>query len=551
MRESRTEVTTPQSSRDDIPVEHGHSSAGQPRSLADRLLPLSVLLVGFVARLVQANEYFLNPDEALHYLLASQPSLGLAYRAALTNAHPPLLILVLYYWRVLGHSELMLRMPSVLAGTACCWITYEWLKLVADRSTALTGLLLLALSPSLIELSAEIRQYALLLFFMSACLYLSERAIRDDSIPEMIWFSLALYGALLTHYSSLIFALTLGLYMLMRLYPYGKLVRLVAVWGVGQVGALGLTAYYLITHVAGLRRSGMAKGIAETWLRKSIYSGENHAAVFVAAQTLRVFTYLLSQGVGGTLALAAFLVGIVLLLNKRSAEKRPTGRELALLLGLPFMVNCGLGLAGLYPYGGTRHNAVLALFGFSGAAIGLAAWKPRRTWVRPMNVALCLALCNFFPAPPPQIRARNHGRILMEKAVDSLRGSATAGSILFADYQSALLLGYYVCGHGVVQTFPPLQSFTRSDCGPYMVITTRFEEWKFNASDLPGQLAGAARIYNLPPETKLWLFDAGWIADSAPALRGPLREIGCLAPWTFGENILLCQIAIGGKGSKN
>jgi Dolichyl-phosphate-mannose-protein mannosyltransferase len=533
----------------EVPVWDRESNRDKRDSfLEHRVLPLSVLLVGFVARLVQAKQYFLNPDEALHYLLASQPSVSLAYKAALTNAHPPLLILTLYYWRALGHSELMLRMPSVLAGTACCWITYQWLKLVADRSTALTGLLLFSLAPSLVGLSAEIRQYALLLFFMSGCLYLSERAIRDDSIVGMILFSLSLYGALLTHYSSLIFAFTLGVYLGVRLYPYGNRLRLVGVWAAGQVGALALAAYYLITHVARLKQSGMAQGIAETWLRKSIFHpGENHVAAFVAAQTLRVFTYLLSHGVGGTLALAAFLIGMISLLNQPSSEKRPSPRELALLLALPFVVNCGVALAGLYPYGGTRHNAFLALFGLSGAAIGLAAWKPTRIWIRPLVIFICLALCNLFPAPPPQIKAKNHGRILMKEAAESLRQSAPTDSVLFADYQSGLLLGYYICGHGVVQTFPPLQSFTRSECGPYTVITARPQEWKFYASDLPDQLASAAQNYDLAPGTKLWLFDAGWITDSAPALRKQSGQMGCSAPQTFGENIFLCQVTIGGK----
>src|SRR5579863_5594762 len=287
-------------------------------SRRESLLSLLVLAGGLLARFYEAWAYFLNPDEALHNLLASQTSLALSYKAALTNAHPPLLILVLYYWRSLGQSELMLRLPSVLAGTACCWITYRWLKLITNRSTAFVGLLLFAFSPALIELSAEVRQYALLLFFMSSCLYLSERAIRENSIFLMVLFSLSLCGALLTHYSSFIFAFTLGVYMLVRLYRYRERIRLVAVWITGQIGALALASYYLITHVAELKRRGMAEGIAETWLRKSIFhSGENHALVFIAAQTLRVFTYLLSHGVGGTLTLLAFLVGVVLLLKRQ------------------------------------------------------------------------------------------------------------------------------------------------------------------------------------------------------------------------------------------
>src|SRR5690348_1068867 len=68
---------------------------------SEKALSLLVLAVDFVARLTHAWQYFLDPDEALHNLLAAQSSLSLAYKAALTNAHPPLLILVLYYWRAL------------------------------------------------------------------------------------------------------------------------------------------------------------------------------------------------------------------------------------------------------------------------------------------------------------------------------------------------------------------------------------------------------------------------------------------------------------------
>ena len=86
------------------------------------LIPVLLILAGFLLRLSLAWFTFLNPDEILHYLLANQPSLQQAYHASLTTAHPPLLILFLYYWRMIGHSELILRLPAVLAGTVFCWI---------------------------------------------------------------------------------------------------------------------------------------------------------------------------------------------------------------------------------------------------------------------------------------------------------------------------------------------------------------------------------------------------------------------------------------------
>lgn len=516
-------------------------------SRLDTWLPLFVLVAGLGARLIPAEQYFLNPDEALHYLLASQPSVDLAYKAALTNAHPPLLILVLYYWRSFGQSELMLRVPSVLAGMASCWLAYLWLKEITDRATAFMGLLLLSFAPALIGLSAEVRQYALLLSFMAGCLYLSERAIQENSRPLMVLFSLCLYGALLTHYSSLLFAFTMGIYMLLRLYPYRKRAGLFAVWVGGQIGALVLVCYFLVTHVARLRAMGMPQEIAETWLRRSIFHpGDHNVATFGAVQTLRVFTYLFSHGLVGTLALLAFLAGMVSFLRRKTPRDKdgPTPRELALLFGLPFVVNCGAAIAGLYPYGGTRHNAFLAPFAVGGAALGLATWMPARLWAKSLVLVIALALCNFFPAPPPLIRARNHSAVLMKNAVGYLRQSAPPGSVLLADYQSGLLLGYYACGHAIVEVFPQLQRFAKADCGPYTVITAGTQEWRFNANDLPGQLANVAETFGITPGTKVWLFDAGWITDLAPALS---TENRCSAPRTFGENIQICQLTVGGN----
>jgi Dolichyl-phosphate-mannose-protein mannosyltransferase len=541
MNSSRAAIISPQS----VPASNG------PLLSPDgEWLPLAVLVIGFGARLFEAWRYFLDPDEALHTLLASQSSLRLAYRAALTNAHPPLLILVIHYWRWLGHSELTLRMPSVLAGTACCWLTYLWLRQIVDRSTGFTGLILLALSPAMINLSAEVRQYSLLTFFISACLYSSEQALRRGSRVWMVVFSLSLYGALLVHYSSFIFALVMGVYMLVRLYPCRHRAGLSIVWAAGQIGGVAIGAYYFLTHVVPLQKTGMLQGGYDTYLRKSIYHrGETNAVIFAGTQTLRVFTFLFSHGFIGTVALMAFLAGLALLLrNKVSLNERgPTPRQLALLLGLPFLVNYVAAVGGQYPYGGTRHAAFLAIFALSGTAIGLNALHPARPWIKPLLIALAMVFCNFFPAPPRAIRPRDQTRILMETAIDALR-AAPPGATIVAAYQSGLLLGYYGCGHGVAQVFPPFQEYAEAECGGYRVITTIPSKWKFYAKDFPSELSAIAKTYNLPPGSKVWLFEAGWISDSAPALIHD-RRVGCSSARTFGDDIFLCELTVGGSDS--
>ena len=517
--------------------------------------PAAILAVGFLARLYEAWAYFLDPDEALHALLSNQSSLGMAYKAAGTLAHPPLLILLLYYWHGLGHSGLMLRIPSVLAGTGCCWFAYLWLKEVTDKSTALLGLILAAFAPAMIALSAEVRQYALLLFFMSACLYLSERAVRRDSKPLMVLFSLSLYGALLSHYSSLFLAVTLGVYMLARLRPYRERRTLFVVWGSGQAGGIALSAFLVTNHLVRLRQAGMMNVDFDTYLRRSIFRpGERNVFSFLTVQTLRLFTQLFSHGIVGSLMLLAFLGGILWLLRKNkkkiSCETGPTSCELVLLLLLGFVINCGAALAGQYPYGGTRHSASLFLFAVTGASIGLASWRWFSGSGMRVAVTIALLLCNIFPAPPPPIRARNQKLSLMQDAVSAFRQSAAPGSVVIADYESGLLFGHYVCGHGVVQIFPPLRLFPRGDCGAYSVLATTPEHWKFYAGDFPEQLAGMIEKYGLPRRSKIWFFNAGWIEDSAPGLRGELRALGCAEPAKFGENIMFCEVEVPKHGER-
>src|SRR5258708_33796934 len=113
---------------------------------------------GFRDKPVIASRSFLNPDEALHYLLFDQQSAFLAYKASLSNAHPPLLFLVLYFWHFLGHSEVMLRLPSVFAGTAFCWFTFKWLEISFSRTASFMTLFVVAFSPTLIALPSELRE---------------------------------------------------------------------------------------------------------------------------------------------------------------------------------------------------------------------------------------------------------------------------------------------------------------------------------------------------------------------------------------------------------
>jgi len=515
-------------------------------SVSASLFPILLLAAGLLVRLGWACWGFLNPDEAAHYLLSVQPSLILAYQASLTTAHPPLLILLLHAWQIIGHSEIILRLPSVLAGTAFCWAMFTWMKCVTDRCTALIAFALLLFSPQLISLSAEIRQYSLLLMFAACSLLFLDRAIGKASAFWLVGSFLSLYLAMLSHYSSFIFALVIGVYGGLRLYSASARRSLWGLWVAGELGGILLAVFLFASHISRLEERNLPQQIADTWLRSSIYHrGEQNPFAFIVTATMRVFRFDFGNNVIGVVGLMLFVIGILILVRDRNSAPgayKPSARLLGALLLLPFVINCGLAVIGRYPYGATRHNALLVPFAVCAVSVALSRWKTRSEWIKAVVVAIVLVVCNIFPSPAgAYIRPRDQARKRMMQGVDEIE-NVPAGSVIFTDYQSGLLLSYYVCHDKVVQFIPPFDPYLESPCGTVTVISTFPRIWIFQPEDFPNALEGAQKAYRLAPDTKVWVFQAGWLVDNEPTLRQVLKEHGCSDPHLFGANIFLCQL---------
>ncbi len=497
-------------------------------------------------RLWLAQAIFLNPDEALHYLLSLQPSLAATYQETLGTAHPPLYIVFLHYWGYLGHSELFLRLPCIAASIAAYSMIFFWLEKVVDRKAALIALGLLLFSPALIYLSTELRQYPFLLFFCASALYFLERAILKNSAPALVFSGFALWLALLTHYSALLFALTLGLYASIRIWTARQRAGMIATWVATQVVALGIVAVLFKTHISQQLSSGRAHEIADSYLRGSTFHpAQDHVLSFVFKTTIRLFHYFFSQEIVGGAGLLLFVYAIVVLWRNPdppAAARRPSSRQLAFLLIFPLVLNCALALRAIYPYGGTRHDSYLGLFAIPGMAIALARWSPRTEWVPTAAIGTVLLLCNLFPAATGQyITPKNQGRKVMQAAIHYLR-SLPPHSIIFTDNQGGLLLSYYLCGRKVVQFDPPYDDFLAAPCGEAQVVSLDPRKWIFQAATFPEELSEVQLKYNPTAERPIWVFQAGWLINKEPGFRMKLRDFGCPASHDFGQHILACQV---------
>lgn len=497
-------------------------------------LPLGILLLGFLLRIFLAHAAYLNADEALIYFISAQPSLTASYRAGLISAHPPLYYVLLHYWRLLGSSEVMLRLPSVLAGTVFCWLGFKWLGRIAGPAAALVGLIFFCFTPALVSLGAEVRQYSLLLLFLAACLYFLERALQESSARHMAPFSISLWLAILTQYSAWMFCLAVGIYALWRFRRIRPNRRMLIAWATGQAVALGIYGVLCLTQFPWLFQVAAVD---------RMFQGQSRLGS-LPRESFRLFHYLFSQPVVGGAVLVLFLTGIIRLFRRRTLEdsSEPSVRQLAWLLLMPFLFAWAAALARLYPFDGTRHSIVLAVFVIAGASLGLTANGRTGSWVRPLFLAALLTACYAFARPlGSYIKPRNQSRQWMAQAVDYARRSALPGSLFLVDDQSSYLFRYYFC-RGQSTSFTEARwPFRYYNCSGYRL--TRSSEWMITPGQLDTDLRHALGAYHVHPGNVVWLFQAGWNVDREPALVTRLRDYGC-QPRRFGENILLCRMKI-------
>ena len=501
---------------------------------------LAVVAAGLGARVWVASRSYLNPDEALHYLLINQPSAFLAYKTSLSNAHPPLLFLLLYFWHFLSHSELMFRLPSVLAGTAFCWFTFKWIRIVFGRAASLIGVIVAAFSPALIALSAQVREYALLLFCMGAALYFLELAFQEESVRSMWYFSAFLYLAILSHYSAAFFALAIGLYSLARIADSQFPRKVILAWAGGQAVALAIYGFLYVTHVSKVKKDDLALW-ASPFQQSYFHLDRGDLLTFTREHTSAIFRFMFEQEYISQAMLLIFVVGVAFLIIRDLASRRGKPRTLhsGILLLFPFVAVWGASIAGIYPYVGSRHTIFLAPFAIAATSFLLAAVYGQKLWAGLLLATLIMGASNTSAETfEPFITRENQSRTLMVGAMNHIHLSVPRSDLILVDLQSSFTIAFYLCGaKDTIQLEAFREVFNRFSCDGYSVVSTNYHVWKLTPDNFPSQFEKMAHLYGLKPGDRVWVFQNGWGANLDRDLSWRLPKFRCLAPKSFGACI--------------
>lgn len=324
---------------------------------------LAVLtLAGAVLRLYHLGHKSLWFDEANTWqVIQGSIDQVLAANAA-TNSAPPLYPVLLSLLTGADASEAMLRAPAALAGIAAIPLVFLLARQWLDPWFALVAAGLAALSPTLVQYSQELREYALS-FALSAGLIasLARFASRPTTGSAV---AIALLGTLgiCTQYGIGILLAGLNLVLLPVLWRNPARGRALGLWLGSQIPA-GIAALALLLTTVREQSLWMPRVLAG-YLSGAVWDGSAdgaYALLVLGAGHLINFAY------PGWLFVA--LVGVGLL----TASLRPEWRRLVLFLTVPIALVMVAALARRYPFGGIRQLIVFLPLIYVVAAAGIAA----------------------------------------------------------------------------------------------------------------------------------------------------------------------------------
>jgi uncharacterized membrane protein len=490
-----------------------------------------IIAAAFVIRVFYSVACYLTPDEAAHFDAAAATSWSESMKAAFSLTHPPLFIAVLHAILFVGRSELIVRSPSLIAGTAALWFAFAWIKRLLGGVPALAGLGFLALSPMAISASAEVRQYGLLLFFICAALYATERTFAEHSTRWAILQGFFLLCAILTHYIALIVLASLGLYVLLRWLVDGLPRNILLTIGLSQ---LIIAIVFLSLYFGQVRKSiPFGHGSTLEWLRPFYYSAGSETPLGFAWRSV-YNTFLHAVGVVklSYLFMFLFMLGFAAVLAART--KAP--RLVALLVMSPFVVGFVAGIFQVFPFGGSRHQTYLLPFLAAGIAAALACLP--KGWTVPALVLGIAIAPHWLTRAVPDNNLKVDPLTDMTAAMQYVKQTIPPGAPIFVDYETRQVLRYYLARDesfpGTLQTWHDPERWY----GGYRVIVPAEYLWIFRPDEVLDRANQSARALGAPPSDPLWVVSVAW-ADPSFASRLPsgqdrdLKQFGMISVIRF------------------
>ena len=156
-----------------------------------------ILMLGAILRLLSLGKQSFWYDEVYSAILAAK---DLGTVVTHFGQTPTLYHILLHFWLYLGHSDIMIRLLSVVFGVMTLWVIYLVGKTLFDSRHGLLCAFLMAISPLHVWYSQEARMYSLLTLLSVASVLFFLRFLQRQRGWPGFWWAVTSVLAIYTHY---------------------------------------------------------------------------------------------------------------------------------------------------------------------------------------------------------------------------------------------------------------------------------------------------------------------------------------------------------------
>ena len=321
-----------------------------PAAASERAALALLVALGFGLRIRALGVHGITADEAQFVWYASAETLGEVWRhVQLNSPHPPAHFFALH--AILEHtwSPFWLRLPAALSGTALIALAHVFTRRLFGPLAALAAAGLVALAPSLVDLSRVARNYAPGFALFTASLVFLVAFARTQRQRDGALFGLLAATTVFWHYAFVVAYAGLGLGLAALLWWQRSPL---ATWLRTGASALPLLAALLFlgqSHVAGL-----GELIAS---HREMHAPAAQPEVPLVGPYLGLWHYLLWGPAAVPFAVLSLVAVADLWIRRRIVE--------LLLCTTPILAGAIAGMEELMPFGEKRQSAYLFPFLFA------------------------------------------------------------------------------------------------------------------------------------------------------------------------------------------
>lgn len=324
-------------------------------------------ILGTILRLYHLGYHDFWLDEAVIYQIANTSWGDIFLENATRNSAPPLYVILVKIVSIFQTTETALRSISAIAGICAIPAIYYLGKQLFSRPVGYLASLVLAIAPSQITYSQELREYSLSVLVGILIIITFYNYYRKPDRNSIIWLILVWSIAFWTQYGLVLLMLALNIAYLIEAIVNVKQRSAFIKW-LGIQFSIAVNA--LLVIILSLRQQFDQDGFGSYYLDSFYWDGTLSSLVDLVIRM--PYSFLLFSFIGIIFPLF-FLIGLLDILFEKFE------RMTVFILALPFIVIFITALLQFYPFGGTRQNLFLTPLIYLVVAAGITKLLTLRT----------------------------------------------------------------------------------------------------------------------------------------------------------------------------